>query len=888
MESYANKQMEDLMIKLEQSNAPIGIWKKISKNIQEIIIETILINHNISDNEKLRIWKTVSSEIQEKKIESIMRNKEIKYDLKEKIWKNTIGYVKELKASNIIEDKNIDTYLKQRIWIYSEERIQEQKGLIVKLVENLDILSELPLAWILTNSNKVRINNLLDIGKAAVKNNKKKEIEEFIEKHVGVEIKFNDYGDALLPDDLKSIIFNVTNEAVAQQVSSNLSQIINCWEQIKQYIQYKKANNIVTNGKKVNTTSIKEILTAVAAINTPIPNNKSAQEFEELNGTAIIGAQSSDSLWKKIQRAHELAIKMDKSGNKKVYPNFSEHINDIYLNVLHPNNKRAILLGPLTKCCFTPYGKADEEGKSKYSLLQYCTTTKYGGVFICESSMGEVFMGTPFLVNGNMMMFHSYETANELRAYEVNQLLVKAAVSAIKKSNGTIDVVFMTDLYTGDGRLNVDDKIAIPSYFMPYTDGGLCRYKNMYNNLYRKNCVLAINVNGEILVGKQMIEWYESQCQNNPELLIKKLNLHTGKREFEFNWGKSNVKREIHIYNNRIVQACIAKIEELEKKRDLTALLLQKKKIEAKKTLELSDKIEFKIITQKIKKLKDEENAEYIKMLEFKSIYDLQKKIWEIRDKQLLVYSGQDIDLIAKVNGINIEEEIRKKIEKQISCIDKIKRNDRKQRKIIGKLISQVKTCKDENVRNIKDLIKKIGKRTLTEEETSILKHAGIDIKDYEEILLSSYTKKYELTIDIKKHDRDNIEAIINQKVKKMMKNKSQKEQIIAEILFKDEQNPNNFKLEMEKLKAQITIDIENKKRILAIKKRIDGRNKKNNANREVSHLIYGNSWYIALDSNKKIVATKRKYKLDRKNIEKIFYQKNLVIVGTEKTNLNR
>lgn len=275
---------------------------------------------------------------------------------------------------------------------------------------------------ILMYENSLKL--ILSLERSFLQDNETKKLYQItIKKYLGEDVEFLQNGSVLLPKELKNIIFNITDEKQSLEIQNYLPTILANWQQIRQYLFYKKANSILNGGFKVRVNSFREILNALDIINRPIPLSASAQNFELLRGSELIGMNVSypASPSAAVQRAHNLA-------------------------------------------------------------------------------------------------------------------------EIIENSNNTIDIVFMTSVFVGDGGLNVDNKIFLESYFTPYTEGELSSYKNMYTNLDQSNIVLAAKVNGTILTEKEFVEWYKKECNSSPKALIQKLNLHMGKRTQEFSYAKEEVE----------------------------------------------------------------------------------------------------------------------------------------------------------------------------------------------------------------------------------------------------------------------------------------------------------------------------------------------------------
>ena len=758
------------------------------------------------------IWKKTSKEIQ--KENAILLPQIVEYLKKdryylENVWINTGEKVqKENEDLLIIIVKMIDDYEAiENIWEKTSKEVQKDKieEIVERMKENYYWLSSV---WERTNS-QVKLNSFFHVAERLKAITKNEIYERFVKYYLGSYIEFSQNGTIELPEDLKKIIFNVSSDKVATEIDRNMHTIITKWDEIKRYIQRKRANSIVNNGIEVRTNNISEIIQAIHGINRPIPNSLSSQEFEKTKGSERVGidVKYTFSASKAVQRAYELAEKMDSTNSIKKYPDFSMQSEDgeICLNVLHPQDKSAILLGFDTQCCFRPNGDADNYAETEYSLVQYCTTTPYGGVLRCENKdKNEVYMGTPFLVSGNCMMFHSYETANGKKADEVNGLLVEAAQKVIEKSNGSIDIVFMTDMSIGHDSLHINGKIIIPSYFKAYTQGEYLDYRKMYNNLKYGNCVLAAKVNNQVLTGEELLKWYKDECHENPEELKNILNLHLGERKEEFDFGRRIIKENIEIPNIELVQEFQKRKANLEEKREILALVLQMKKLESIEKLDISQEDELNSIKAKL-------DGKINLSIASKSIEELKIELQKNRDKQFELYSGADIDLIAQVYGIDIEAELRKKIEN--SVYGKKEKNKRKveEGKAISVLLARIKESSDEQIKSIPNLQQKISQNEISTEELKILEQAGIDITEYQKAFGG---EKKRISEENKAKQE---EADINQKVKRGMKDVSQKEEIVTEILFR------NITEEEIKAKSKAILRVslidEFKRKVAALKK---------------------------------------------------------------------
>ena len=860
--------LDDIIDKVKENSYSVReVWMNTAQEIQEEKILGLIDKVKKNSYTVREVWMSTAQEVQKEKIIDVIDKVKEKIDCVREVWINTAQEVQKKKSgllNDIIDKVKKNPYTVREVWVNTAQEIKEEKiiDVIDKVKENPDCVGQV---WKSTNS-VLRLKNFSEVFEKIQSSNNSEYYESFAKNYLGAEIEFNKNGTPSIPVDLKKILSNINDSNQAENIEKNLVGIIKNWNEIKQYIQLKRANSIVNDGIEIRRNSINEILNAVKAINRPIANTISAQEFEQIKGAEKVGVdnQYTVSPSTAVQRAHILAEVIDSASCKKAYPNFSVKNKEgtIELNVLHPQDKSAILLGHDTHCCFRPNGHADNDAKNEYSLLQYCTTTPYGGILRCESSdKKEIYMGTPFLVNGNCMMLHSYETANGKKADEINEVLVEAAKSAIENSEGSIDIVFMTDLHIGNGRLKTKDKIIIQSYFKPYTKDEYSKYSIMYNNFDRLNCILAARVGDKVLSGNDLLNWYENECDLQPRKLIRKLNLYMGAREKRFDFGRREIEETIEIPEYELVEKFYKKKRKLEQLRENLALVLQIKKLESKSELSKSEQDELSFLKSKIEGKIDINKIGKI------SIDAIRNEIKQNREKQLALYSGEDIDLIADIYGIDIEKEARKRVEKKLEN-KKIKdKKDIKKGNVISKLIAIIRESNDERVKSIEKLNEKILKNQISDGELEILSQAGIDVTQY----IIAFRKNEEQNINSKNNEQNNIEG----QVRKIMKDKAQKETIFSELFWKDEDISECAirKDKLEKLKARITLGLETKSKIQSIKDRIDG---KKSSNDDIAQLKYGLSWYIALDSEGNVLYSHRNEEMDKDGVEKDKYEKIL------------
>ena len=271
-------------------------------------------------------------------------------------------------------------------------------------------------------------------------------------------------------------------------------------------------------------------------------------------------------------------------------------------------------------------------------------------------------MGTPVLTNGNMMMFHSYETElmrefgtkeqkskASLYAKKASAMLVEAAKSAIETSDGTIDVVMMTALHTGDGYLDMSDKIRISPYFQPYTEGEFKPYQRMYtspyHSVYRRkdNIILAARVGDKVLTGKELVEWFQTECHGDKEELIQKLNLHFGPRETQFDFGERKVKQEIVVKEDDVSSSFVEAYQEVSRERDIYSLALERKKLKEKAS-------EDELIKEDYRKVQGVINQHEMRdeIMKASSLpeNELRMRIASLSQREQELYSGSDFSLM--------------------------------------------------------------------------------------------------------------------------------------------------------------------------------------------------------------------------------------------------
>ena len=349
--------------------------------------------------------------------------------------------------------------------------------------------------------------------------------EDFLRKNLG-EIELKDH-NPVIPSDLKKFFSENIDSEYIEEFKNKLPEIIAKWSLIKKQIIYKKNNNVIKDGLEVRF-NVKEILSALNTLNKIPPRNASEYELYDMPEFESVGqdTQFTTSPETATERAYDIATRMDKNTNRKKFPDFSTETDDISVRVLHPQDKSAILMGYKSNCCFRPNGDADNKAQNEYSLLQYCTCTEYGGVVSFKEREGDkIYMQTPILVNKNMFYFHSYESANCEKKDKVSIALVESAKKIIEMSNGKIKIVFLGNLH--NDRFIGRNKLIIKSFFRPYTEKEYKDYENMYGNFDRDNVVLAVKIGEKILSGKELIDFFNNECDGKEEVFLNKVGLET-------------------------------------------------------------------------------------------------------------------------------------------------------------------------------------------------------------------------------------------------------------------------------------------------------------------------------------------------------------------------
>ncbi len=640
----------------------------------------------------------------------------------------------------------------------------------------------------------LKFDNILEIFK-------NEDIYEELIRHSLGEVELDENNKPIISNEIRKLFLSKADYESFQNLKTKLPEIIAKWDLIKEQIQYKRANYIKDSGLEVRN-NLKEIFGALLVLNRTRPQTATEAEFDSIpeNDRLETDVQYIDNAEKASTtriRAYELAEKMDKSGTKKYFPDFTTKYENISVEVSHPQDKSAILLGYDVQCCFRPNGNADNSGENEYSLLQYCTTTPYGGVIKCiDKNDNSVQMGTPILRNGNMLMFHSFETKKCKECEKVNIAIENAAKKAIELSNGGIKAVFMTTVHTGEGRLRTEGRLTIDSYFREYTEKEYENYYEMYNNLESDNVVLAIECDGKILTGEEIIEWFNKECDGNEDIFKEKLGLRFGEVNDSYEFPRRKIEQEIIIENNKLVDKFYNIYQENVRERTALSLMKEKKKLEEKGTLSEDDEKQLKFIESELEKYT--ELTHYTKL----SKNEIKRELEKNTEDRIKIISGDNLEIIKDYYGIT-EEDINKKLEKEIDNNTKKEETSSKEnvsnkaKMEKSKIISQIKQTGNSELIS---LIPNIAKETISSEDLERLKtEYNIDTDGY-----TKYFINKESIVDSK----ELLENKKRQQIREMKKNPRTIERVMSEILFEnikdDEINTKIFEDTITDIKSSI------------------------------------------------------------------------------------
>lgn len=790
------------------------IWNYLDKDSQSKLIDKVLINNRNKIKIIKDVWKGTDKELQQEKLIDILEHDA---ELLSIIWENTDLNVQITNLEKVLKVVKADDDLFENIW-FSTCREAKEKNLdaVIDMVKSdSELLGEV---WDDLDS-KLRLKNFENVY-SKLKQYDLEKYNKFIHNYIG-QIESDKNNNPIIPQDLKNIIFNnkfleqhyKNGSRLLDDLERNLPDIINKWDEIKRNIQYKKANSKINDDIEIRT-NIEAIVSAYKAIEKIIPKTLPEIEFCNIPGAEKVGIITKYTSHPETarKRAFYIANRIESVGKLKKYPDFSIRQNNIELKVFSPNDKRPMLTGYNTDSCFIPNGNADNFGDNEYSLYQYCLTTPYGGVFECgkldesDTLFSEVYMGTPFLVNGNCMAFHSYETDNGKESEIVNKLIVEAAKKAIENSNGNLNVVVITNLHTGEGSLDINDKFNLGTFFEVYTNDEYLEYEGLRKALNKPNYILAARVGDKILTGEELNNFCKETCNGDIELIKQKLNLQFGKinQDYEFHQnGAVLYKKEIK--NSELVKMFYNEYDELRDEREILNLINCKMKLEKKKENKNLTSEENKILQECNKNISKLDEKIILKYLDL-SQSEIKRRLEENLERAFQIYCGNDMKLIANFYGIsneNLEKLVKEKakhkaeqelwmnVETKESKNKEQKKETGKQKKEKSKLISEIKRKGNPK---LNQLISKVQKNILTKKDFNKLEEAGISTKSYKEsIEKSSNTadvedrKKVKLEQRIRRYIKDDefiknvlISEIIEEPSEEMIKKEAIKKVVLT------------------------------------------------------------------------------------------------------------
>ena len=729
------------------------IWKYLDRESQSRLIDKVLIYNKNKRKIIKDVWKGTVKDLQQEKIIDILNNE---FELLSTIWEVTDVNIQIVNLEKILKEAKKDYALFEDIWFDTCKKAKEESlNKVVDLViDTPELLEEV---WDGLDS-KMRLKNFENVC-SKLKQYDLESYKKFIYNYIG-KVELDKNNNPIIPYDLESIIFNnkfldqnyKNGSRLLGDLEKNLPDIINKWEDIKKNIQYKKANSKINDDIEIRA-NIEAIVSSYKSIEKIIPRTLPEIEFCNIPGAEKVGVIEKYTTHPETarKRAFYIANRMENAGKLKKYPDFSIRQNNIELKVFSPNDKRPMLTGYDTNSCFRPNGHADNFGDNMYSLYQYCLTTPYGGVFECgkldENNMlfSEIYMGTPFLVNGNCMAFHSYETSNGKESEVVNKLIVEAAKKAIENSNGNLNAVVITNLHTGEGSLDINDKFNLGTFFEVYTEDEYSAYDRLHNSLTKPNFLLAARVGDKVLTGEELNDFCKETCNGNIEEIKQKLNLQFGKinKDYEFNLNDTDLyKKEIKF--SELVKIFSNEYDRLIDEREVLTLINSKMKLEKKQENENLKPEENKMLQECNKKISCFDEIKLSKYLDL-SQSEIKRKLEEKSEQIFQIYSGNSMKLISNFYGISdedfekiVKEKAKEKAEQELSMNEEIKESKNKeqqketgrQKKEKSKLISEIKRKGNPK---LNQLISKVQKNTLTKKDLNKLEEAGISTKSYNE-----------------------------------------------------------------------------------------------------------------------------------------------------------
>ncbi len=198
---------------------------------------------------------------------------------------------------------------------------------------------------------------------------------------------------------------------------------------------------------------------------------------------------------------------------------------------------------------------------------------------------------------------------------------------------------------------------------------------------------MAAKVGDKILTGKELMEWYQTECHGRPSELKEKLGLHNGERKAEFDFGERKVRQELIVPQLDVITHVKENMSSLEEDMACVSLVLEKRKLRnfiAEKWEEaahdsLSEE-NRELLHQKEKELKRIEMAmqsfmtsERIAIEERRSNQELEEELMHLQEQESSLYAGS-VSLLKECYHIS-EEQVDQAIEQKIRDAMGLKEN---------------------------------------------------------------------------------------------------------------------------------------------------------------------------------------------------------------------
>ncbi len=348
----------------------------------------------------------------------------------------------------------------------------------------------------------------------------------------------------------------------------------------------------------------------------------------------------------------------------------------------------------------------------------------------------------------------------------------------------------------------------IPSFFRAYTEEQYRPYaevvmqedglttKGMYTNLDYRNVILAARVEDKVLTGKELVEWYEKECHNDPQVLIQKLGLSVGPRKAEFDFGERAIKQELVTPHLDRVTYFKQRMADSQEDMMSASLILERRRLLEKK-IELEQSSEqyvvggglarerIEVLEETNQRLSQVEEVlqgwmtpEEMRREEMRTTQELQEEIRQMQQQELRMYSVE-LTILQEYMGISeadVDNAIKQKIRETMGISEENVGTDQEQSK--GKkrvLTSAQKSAQSALIGEIKGKIEDkellghiYSGRTLSDDEKSKL--SGI----VPESVLENYQKKMEVEITAEER-------------------RAKKEERVEQVFSKTKSNPEQY-----------------------------------------------------------------------------------------------